>query len=66
MKKILIYITLTKKNYVPIHCIDYLWFYIPIYEIEFTYYNFENGTFIGIEYDVEEKLSNIGINIEYV
>lgn len=39
--------TLTKTNNVPVHCIDYLWYYMNGISLEFSFYNYESGDYIG-------------------
>ena len=51
--------TLTKVNNVPAHCMDYIWYYMANMEIEFDFYNSENGAYIGfepIETDESDKI----------
>jgi hypothetical protein len=65
--------TLTKTNNVPVHCIDYLWFYMNKISMEFIFYNSESGGYIGITIleDEEDKNSDeqwieLGLNVEYI
>ena len=54
-----------KKNWIPIHCIDYIWHYMNYLDIDFIYYNYMSRLYIGINYDADDVMI-IGINIEYV
>ena len=57
--------TLTKTNNVPVHCIDYLWFYMVKMSMEFTFYNSENGHYIGFITSDDEYIE-MGLNMEYL
>jgi hypothetical protein len=66
--------TLTKTNNVPVHCIDYLWFYMNTLSIDFTFYNYVNGNYIGFQMeednhnntDENEMFIQFGFNMEYL
>lgn len=51
---------LTRTNYIPIHCIDYIWYYM-LGEIDLNFINYDCGNYIKI--DNGEILS---INAEYL
>lgn len=55
---------LTKNNYATIHCIDYLWYFVPFYNLEFVYYNRNNCRFIGVEHIKSDNVTKLGLNIE--
>lgn len=59
--------TLTKNNYVPIHCIDYIWFYMSNISMEFIFYNSENSLYIGfIMPENGEEYLKFGFNMEHL
>lgn len=63
--------TLTKTNNVPIHCIDYIWFYMNTIEMEFTFYNLESCAYIGFimpdyEHHPDDNYIDFGFNMEYL
>ena len=64
--------TLTKTNYVPIHCIDYIWFYMNTISMEFTFYNSESSKYIGFimpennEHNKHNKHNKHNENDEYI
>lgn len=69
--------TLSKSNYVPIHCIDYLWFYMDTLTVEFEFYNTDNAHYLGITHPVVEATKDetakiepasiiLGLNLEYL
>lgn len=72
--------TLSKTNNVPVHCIDYLWYYINNLSFDFTFYNYEHGGYIGFkmpdcnshnnhhsETDVDnDEFIEFGLNLEYL
>lgn len=67
--------TLTKTNNVPVHCIDYIWFYMKYLEIDLVFYNANNGDYIGFQiFEVENKKEHmefdfsveLGFNMEYL
>jgi hypothetical protein len=64
--------TLSKTNNVPIHCIDYIWFYMNTLHLEFSFYNSANSAYIGFtmpedkdDYDCEEYI-DFGFNMTYL
>jgi hypothetical protein len=57
--------TLSKTGAVPVHCIDLLWFYMVNLSIDFSFYNFESGAYIGITIVDTDEIS-IGLNMEYM
>lgn len=57
--------TLSKTNYVPVHCIDLLWFYMSNMSLELSLYNFESGAYIG--FTMQDSNSIIfGLSLEYI
>ena len=73
--------TLSKTNNVPVHCIDYLWFYMNTLSFDFTFYNYDNGGYIGFQmpeyngYNIQhlkpesnevESYIEFGFNMEYM
>lgn len=59
--------SLIKKNSIPIHCIDILWFWMKSldnYEIEMYFVNSGSANFINIEKNDNDLL--LGINMEYI
>ncbi|XWV25324.1 hypothetical protein QJ856_gp0446 [Tupanvirus deep ocean] len=63
--------TLTKTNYVPIHCIDYIWFYMNTLSLEFTFYNTESSAYIGFIMPEQtdkngDTYIDFGFNMEYL
>lgn len=65
--------TITKTNYVPIHCFEYLWYYLNDGVcLEHVFVNSRSGMFVGFEYDDSESGSSdiiqckFYINIEYI
>jgi hypothetical protein len=54
-----------KKNWIPIHCVDYIWHYMNYLDIDFIYYNYMSRLYVGINYDADDVMI-IGINIAYV
>lgn len=69
--------TMTKNNNVPVHCIDYIWYYMNCKCVEFAFCNMESGKYIGFtveELSPEEELERkntdvyfeICLNMEYV
>ncbi len=60
-------LTLSKTNYIPIHCIDLLWYYMENISLEFIFYNMENARYIGIimpDHDSNDIV--FGLNMEYL
>jgi hypothetical protein len=57
--------TLSKNNYVPVHCIDLIWFYMNNISMEFIFYNSESSLYIGfmIPEDGDEYIK-FGLNME--
>lgn len=58
--------TLTKTNYVPIHCVDLLWYYMNSTTHEFEFYNMENARYIGFSVSDHNDTITIGFNMEYL
>lgn len=63
--------TLTKNNNVPVHCIDYIWFYMNALSLEFTFYNSDNNSYIGFKISDHTDVKNefyvdFGFNMEYM
>jgi hypothetical protein len=62
--------TLTKTNNVPIHCIDYIWYYMNTISMEFTFYNSESNAYIGFimpEHNKgDDNYIDFGFNMEYL
>lgn len=67
--------TLGKTNSVPVHCIDYIWFYMNGITMELQFLNYDNASYInfvmpdGDEHSDEDNTLMhvcIGINMEYV
>lgn len=56
--------SLTKTNYVPIHCIDFLWYYMNGVSYDFVFYNLESAAYIGIT--VADDMTELGLNMEYL
>lgn len=50
---------------IPIHCIDYLWYYINNLSFELTFYNMECANYIGIDISDDDYI-NLGLNMEYL
>lgn len=60
--------TLTKTNNVPVHCIDYIWYYMNAISLEFSFYNTESCTYIGFTMpdSIDDDYINFGFNMEYM
>lgn len=59
--------TLSKSNSIPIHCIDYLWFYMNDVSLELTFYNSESYSYIGFIMPASnDEYINFGFNMEYL
>lgn len=59
--------TLSKTNNVPVHCIDYLWYYMCSISLEFTFYNSRGGNYIGIIISESDDVNiNFGFNMEHL
>lgn len=58
--------TLIKTNYVPVHCIDYLWYYMSNMDtiIEFSFINYQCSDYIGIT--LGNDSIELGFNMEFV
>lgn len=50
--------TLIKSNNVPVHCIDYLWYYLDGITLEFAFTNSKSYTYIGISIPDDQKSDN--------
>lgn len=61
--------TLIKTNNVPVHCIDYLWFYMNYVSIEISFHNYQSGDYLALNIsNVPEDTEYIylGMNMEYL
>lgn len=59
--------TLSKTNNIPVHCIDYIWFYMNGISLELSFYNCECGTYIGISMlEDDDEYVGFGFNMEYL
>lgn len=66
--------TITKTNYVPIHCLEYIWYYLNEFVcLEHVFINSASGMVIGFEYDHTDSNNKhdtiqckFHINIEYI
>lgn len=60
--------TLSKTNYVPVHCIDLIWRYMDTLSIEFNFYNPDSSAYIGITMpnSKKENFIEIGLDMEYI
>ncbi len=59
--------TLTKTNYVPVHCIDLLWYYMNGMSLEFTFGNDYGRGYIGIKIDDRDpEFTIFNFNMEYL
>lgn len=59
--------TLIKTNNVPIHCIDYLWYYMNDLTLELSFYNSECNSYIGLAIlDDEDNSIEFGFNMEFL
>ena len=60
--------TLIKTNNVPVHCIDYLWYYMNGLTFEFIFCNFVCGEYIGFIVEDDDKQTEIGFcfNMEFL
>lgn len=61
--------TLSKTNYVPIHCIDYLWYYMNGLSFDFVFTNQKSSSFIGIgiyDDDAKSDFKELSFNMEYL
>jgi len=63
--------TLTKTNNVPVHCIDYLWFYMNGLSLVFAFHDWKNAGYIGMtELEVDdqhkETYMEFSLNAEYL
>lgn len=58
--------TITKTNNVPVHCIDYIWFYMNNLSFDFTFYNSNGGAYINFTFSENDKFINFGFNMEYL
>lgn len=61
--------TLSKKNYVPVHCIDYLWYYMNSVTLILQFYNYDSGANIGITPHADhdgDTCIYLGFNMEYM
>lgn len=51
---------LGKTNYVPIHCIDLLWYYMNGVSIKLSFYNMQSAEYLGIVYKENDEHSPSG------
>lgn len=51
--------------YIPIHCIDYIWYYIDSLSFELTFYNMESANYINIDIS-DDNYIKLGFNMEYL
>lgn len=62
--------TLTKSGSVPIHCIDYLWYYMNNISTEYIFQNTYGGSYITFDVqdtdDIDEMHMIISINFAYM
>lgn len=56
---------LTKTTYIPIHCIDILWYYMESYTLEFSFHNMESAEYIKINI-IDDNSIEIGLNIQFI
>lgn len=56
---------LSKSNNLPIHCIDYIWYYMNALTIEFEFYNNQSANYIGINLHNDRTIT-LGLNLEYI
>ena len=57
---------LVKTNYVPMHCLDLLWYYMDGHELEFRFTDGITSKWIGIEVNDDPLSIKIIINMEYI
>lgn len=61
--------SITKTNNVPVHCIDYIWFYMSNLSLDFTFYNSNGGNYICFmmpEHNHCDEFINFGFNMEHL
>ena len=58
--------TLTKTNYVPVHCIDFLWYYMNDLSFDFVFTNSKSGSYIGFVLDHSSDFTELIFNMEYL
>lgn len=61
--------TISKTNNVPVHCIDYLWYYMGNLSFDFTFYNSNSGAYISFampEHNQHDEFIFFGFNMEYL
>lgn len=62
--------TLSKTNYVPVHCIDILWFYMDILSFELFFYNINNCYYLGfVTQDIIgtwDECLEFGLNVPFI
>lgn len=56
--------SLTRENNVPVHCIDYIWFYMNDITLDLSFYNIQNARYIGFKPGME--YTDMGFNMEYI
>jgi hypothetical protein len=59
--------TISKTCNVPIHCIDIIWYWLPIETpLDFTFCNNSNGNYIKIDINTEDIYVNVMFNMETI
>lgn len=63
--------TLSKTINVPVHCIDYLWYYMNALSLEFSFFNTNSGDYISFVmpehgHDEKNEYIDFGFNMEYM
>lgn len=59
--------SLTKTNSVPVHCIDYIWFYMNGISFDFSFHNYANCFHINFELPEDNgEFMKFGFNMEYL
>jgi hypothetical protein len=61
---------MAKTNFVPVHCLDLMWYYMDPYEIEFKFTSGITSKWVGVLVDehqsVESMYTVMTINLEYI
>lgn len=63
--------TLSKTINVPVHCIDYLWYYMNTLSLEFSFFNANSGDYVSFvmpehKHDENHEYIDFGFNMEYM
>lgn len=62
--------TLSKTNYVPVHCIDILWFYMNILSFELFFYNTNSCYYLGFvmpeKRGLWDEYIEFGLNVPFI